>query len=775
VLSQSGLLGVLPARANDQSFELANQAMRLYRQDMISDAEKSADQALSLNPQLAEAHYVKGIIAYYKQKNNDLARTELDRALALNPRLVLAYADRADLEWTLKEKDKSLADLNAAISLAPTQAIYSYVRGTRYFDMKKNELALADFTHAIQLNANDADIYNARGQALSELKRFEEALVDTTHALQIKTTSVFLNNRGWIYHDLKKYAEAKVDFDRALSLDAKNGRAYKGLGFCYMDQGQYEKALPLLSKWLSFEPSAKVMGWKSTGDCYYKLKKYPQAAAEFSKAIQALPKDAELYNYRGVIMSAAGEHEKALADFEKAIALSPNPSSKYLSNRGVERRALGNEALARKDFEKALALNPKDVEAQKGLGLADESAGAPTKALARYTEALRLDPTNVPALRARGRVYFKLERYKDAYSDFAKATQVAPNDAEFWIGRSDCASGLWDFEKSLQDSERALKIECQNKPSSYWSNVKINALTNIAIAEIHLGQAQKALDTLKELDGLDKDKFPNSRLSGAINEKKICELYIDAPNHNAEYARTWGQRSISLDKTETTPHLWALACTGLLTEKNKERHDILCLTAETPESSFKAGMPMNKWWSAVFKAKYGLAKFWGINSREDLLGALNNLAFAGHRASFDAINQFDNFDVIDTALDLLPDERRQEAQQSIAIARENFSKLGDKSLSGWDYCRYIYLCREGVLCSYLTEDEAWEKIMPVAHLLQNQFTSWSDLGTNYLIGRKFWQPQESEHKTFEKNYQMLLNDSSSPWVKISWSTHLDDR
>ena len=74
---------------------------------------------------------------------------------------------------------------------------------------------------------------------------------------------------------------------------------------------------------------------------------------------------------------------------------------------------------------------------------------------------------------------------------------------------------------------------------------------------------------------------------------------------------------------------------------------------------------------------------------------------------------------------------------SVEMVQKYAAQLGSKSLLGFDLCRYVAVCRWGCLCGYLTEDEAWDKIMPVAAKLQATFSSWKELGQNYLIGREF--------------------------------------
>jgi hypothetical protein len=78
------------------------------------------------------------------------------------------------------------------------------------------------------------------------------------------------------------------------------------------------------------------------------------------------------------------------------------------------------------------------------------------------------------------------------------------------------------------------------------------------------------------------------------------------------------------------------------------------------------------------------------------------------------------------------------------------------------------------LAGYLTEDEAWDRIMPAAALLQKTFDSWKDFGENYLIGRQFWSYEQTkkEGQVFRDIYRKLLANSSSPWNRNPWDMEL---
>src|SRR5262249_34037435 len=89
-----------------------------------------------------------------------------------------------------------------------------------------------------------------------------------------------------------------------------------------------------------------------------------------------------------------------------------------------------------------------------------------------------------------------------------------------------------------------------------------------------------------------------------------------------------------------------------------------------------------------------------------------------------------------------------------------------------DYMRYISLCRWGYLAGYFTEEEAWKYIMPTARLLQRIFSSWQEMGRNFLVGREFWSPEDPAKSYTEYAYYRLLTEPQSPWRRLDWNQDL---
>jgi hypothetical protein len=210
----------------------------------------------------------------------------------------------------------------------------------------------------------------------------------------------------------------------------------------------------------------------------------------------------------------------------------------------------------------------------------------------------------------------------------------------------------------------------------------------------------------------------------------------------------------------TQPQLWGIACPALLDEANGSNHDQLPTREMTPAN--------------ISKQKELLDKWWGVRSRDDLLHTLKWIEYGGHRRSFNDVCKAVEANDPKQLAKVQASLRKNDAQFAVMckICSTNHKQLGSKSLMGWDYCRYIDLCRWGFEAGYITEAEAWGYIMPAAKLLQTTFDSWQDLGHNYIIGRQFWKISLAKDEQMAESFQTLTTELDSPWNKLPWTLSL---
>ena len=79
--------------------------------------------------------------------------------------------------------------------------------------------------------------------------------------------------------------------------------------------------------------------------------------------------------------------------------------------------------------------------------------------------------------------------------------------------------------------------------------------------------------------------------------------------------------------------------------------------------------------------------------------------------------------------------------------------------------RAVLVARWGYAAGYISEAEAWNYIVPLAQRIQRTFSSWQELGDDYLAGRFTWNPNVGDNRRFEWAYRFLLMDPAARGAK----------
>jgi len=165
---------------------------------------------------------------------------------------------------------------------------------------------------------------------------------------------------------------------------------------------------------------------------------YEEAIAEFTKAIQLSPKDAPIYDDRGWAYHKLNRFPEAIEDFSKAIELAPKDYAGY-SGRGVTLVAQNQNDAALVDLNKALELKPEDAQTLRFRAAAYRGLKQYELAIADYTAVLsKTDPNSSDQARLaaadlfakRGYIYNLALRYENAINDFKEALRLNPNDID---------------------------------------------------------------------------------------------------------------------------------------------------------------------------------------------------------------------------------------------------------------------------------------------------------------------------------------------------------
>lgn len=140
------------------------------------------------------------------------------------------------------------------------------------------------------------------------------------------------------------------------------------------------------------------------------------------------------YYNRGIAFEKRGETDKAIEDYDMAIALKPSYYEAY-NNRGIALNRIGQTGKAIEDYDRAIALKPSHYEAYYNRARVFEKTGEFDRAIADYNNTIKFNPEYVAAYVNRGIAYFLLRNYDGALEDFNKAILLNPAHSVAYLNR----------------------------------------------------------------------------------------------------------------------------------------------------------------------------------------------------------------------------------------------------------------------------------------------------------------------------------------------------
>lgn len=289
-------------------------------------------------------------------------------------------------------------------------------------------------------------------------------------------------------------------------------RAYGGRAICYGECGKFEQALAdfrtasELNPKLSYLPAQRGRIYLQKGD-------FEKALSDLNKALEANPKDSAAYVWRAYALWKQAERDAALLEMSvrqssqnshndiatagalgnqvtstsRASSLGGSPTSpldpRFLrvaagpdqaaacavdgsinaNNEGYIRKRLHeidektSKALA--DFSEAMRLDPKFVEAYRGRGDFCAMTGKSDLAISDLTTAIRLDDRNATLYLDRSKIYEVEGELGKAAADLDTAIRLDPKSANAYTARGDLYSKKHDISKAAADYAEAERLK----------------------------------------------------------------------------------------------------------------------------------------------------------------------------------------------------------------------------------------------------------------------------------------------------------------------------
>jgi tetratricopeptide (TPR) repeat protein len=133
--------------------------------------------------------------------------------------------------------------------------------------------------------------------------------------------------RGDAHASLHNLNKALASYEQALKLtDSRDRRAraklYLKRGKVWIKKGEYQRAIADLNRALALDPN-KPMAYYYRGTAWRLQRRFRKAVEDYTRAI-SLKKNPAFYYHRSQAYTRMGMVDKAVADMEKAVRLSPH-------------------------------------------------------------------------------------------------------------------------------------------------------------------------------------------------------------------------------------------------------------------------------------------------------------------------------------------------------------------------------------------------------------------------------------------------------------------
>jgi Tfp pilus assembly protein PilF len=230
--------------------------------------------------------------------------------------------------------------------------------------------------------------------------RSDEVLYRRTLELQ-PDAQVIHTNLGVYYSDHGDWAAAEREWTLALGPGKPSAVTLNDLALIRKNQKRYSEAADLFEQAILLRP--KYMApYKNLAEMYAEMDRLEEADRQYRQAVSLAPLDVNARNSYGRFLLRLGRNPEARAQFAGSAEADANAEA--YDNLGDIDLAAGDRQKARADYQAALALNDIDNHAYFGLATLDEQQGRIADAIKEYRAGLETDPRNAVALAAMQRL-----------------------------------------------------------------------------------------------------------------------------------------------------------------------------------------------------------------------------------------------------------------------------------------------------------------------------------------------------------------------------------
>ena len=174
-----------------------------------------------------------------------------------------------------------------------------------------------------------------------------------------------------------------------------------------------------------------------------------------------------------------------------------------------------------------------------------------------------------------------------------------------------------------------------------------------------------------------------------------------------------------------------------------------------------------------------LSRDWEVTDRASLEETIEWLLAEGHNQ--DALDYLedsgaDGMGREELLMAMEESEFDSEEKVTLLSIYDAEAAYGEQAVAGWDYSRAMSLIGWGYLAGYYTYEEAMDKSLETARMIQTAFDSWDAFMNSYFLGYSYWSgndPEDTSSQAYERRklYEELKAEKNGIY-SVDWNTSL---
>lgn len=337
-----------------------------------SSAAEALDQALEFDGHLAQAWYLKGVMADDGEKW-PLALEDFRKSLALDPGFTEARMGVAEI--LLRKGDFAGAGRELKIVIGGDASHPRAHYGLGRVRLQEGNLSEAEteFRRALSLQPDFPEAQEGLAELLLRRHEWQAATQLFERVVVAQPDSIFAyTGMAAALARLGQAAAAQENFAKAREISEKQLRRNRALeennrALALWRDGDLTGARAALRSALR-EDADYADAHNNLGGVLWQQKDASGAIAEFTASVSSRPDYAEAHNNLGSALLQTGEIERAAREFREALSLRPGFAQAHF-NLGVVLAKKGQRTEAEEELRRALILQPEMAAAHVQLGL----------------------------------------------------------------------------------------------------------------------------------------------------------------------------------------------------------------------------------------------------------------------------------------------------------------------------------------------------------------------------------------------------------------------